>query len=461
MSRNVEAVTPMRTAQVIPFPVVREDFDFMQDRHAALVTKPRRSVSWILWGTALFLGVAVYWAAHAPLDVVVVGDGKVIPSSQVQVVQNLEGGIIGEIFVKIGDDVAPDQPLMRLDATRFDASFKEGKAKDDVLIARIVRLRAEAHGAAFVAPQWFAASNPRLVAEERALFDSRRSELQATLSVLARQLDQRRQESSEKESRIGQLEDSLVLVQKELSITRPLLKQGVVSEVEVLRLERTANDLKGDLDATRLAIPRLQSAIRETEQRMAEVSAKFRADATRELNAVLGDQAAISAANTGLQDRVERTIIKAPVAGTIKTIKVNTVGGVVQPGMDLVEIVPAEEALLIEAKISPTDIAFLHPGQEATVKLSAYDFSIYGGFAATLEYISADAIQPERPNEKPDSYYRVRARTNTKKLGKTGQELPIMPGMVATLDIKTDRRTVLEYLLKPVIKAKDVALRER
>jgi adhesin transport system membrane fusion protein len=302
---------------------------------------------------------------------------------------------------------------------------------------------------------------PGLVAEERKLYQSRRSELQANLAILKQQVDQKRQELTEKRARQAQLQESRGLIGKELAMLRPMAQQGVVSEMEVLRLERQSSDLQGELDATRLAIPRLESALREAQQKIDELGARFRADAAKDLSQARADQTALSAANAALDDRVTRTLVKAPLAGTVKQIKVNTVGGVVQPGMDILEIVPDDDTLLIEAKVKPADIAFLHPGQEALVKLTAYDFSIYGGFPATLEHISADSITPDKPGDKPDSYYLIRVRTKSNHPSGRKDPVAIIPGMVATVDIRTGRKTVLHYLLKPIIKTRDMALRER
>jgi adhesin transport system membrane fusion protein len=257
------------------------------------------------------------------------------------------------------------------------------------------------------------------------------------------------------------MQQSYNLVAQELAMTRPLVPQGAVSEVDVLRLERQANDLKGELTATRLALPRLEAAYREVRQKIEETTAHFRADAMKDLNLARAEQTALSAANTALEDRVSRTLVRAPLAGIVKQIKVNTVGGVVQPGSDLLEIVPLEDTLLIEARVRPADIAFLHPGQEAMVKLSAYDFSIYGGFPATLEHISADTIMPERPGERQESYYQIRVRTRQNHPSGKAEAVAILPGMVATVDIKTGQKTILHYLMKPIIKTKETAFRER
>jgi adhesin transport system membrane fusion protein len=460
---NVVVSARKTVAQLQPKPIIplQEDSDYIRTGHDAAMERPSKFTHWILLASVLFLGAALAWANWATLDEVTVGEGKVIPSSQIQIVQNLEGGIVSEIMVKEGDIVKKDQPLMRIDDKRFAASYKEGQAKDVSQLAKIARLSAEATGAAFIAPSALKAKHANLIAEEKALFDSRRISLQSNLTVLQQQAEQRKQEITEKRSRMDQLKQSLSLADKELQMMRPMAQQGVVSEVELLKLERGVNDLKGDMDATQLAIPRLDSAYLEIINKINELNTRFRAEAAKELSQARAEQTALSAANTANEDRVVRTLVKAPLAGTVKQIKVNTVGGVVQPGMDLLEIVPADDRLLIEAKVRPADIAFLHPGQQAMVKLSAYDFSIYGGFPATLEHISADTLDPQRQNEKPESFYRIRVRTNQNKLSGRGEALPILPGMVATVDIQTGKKTVLQYLLKPIIKTKDTALRER
>lgn len=438
-----------------------DDTEFMRESSAAMMEGPRYFTHWILWLTLLFCTLAIGWAALATVDEFTVGEGKVIPSSQVQVVQNLEGGIVSEILVRVGQVVQKDQPLMRIDDTRFTASSREGQAKDHALLARIARLSAEAGNTPFVPPARLEHEVPKLMAEEKSLYATRQRELQANQSVLRQQAEQRRQELAEKRSREAQLLQSHGLISKELAMTRPMAQQGAVSEVDLLRLERQANDLRGELDATRLALPRLDSAYREVQQKMEELSAHFRADAMKELNLARAEQNALSAANTALDDRVTRTLIRATLAGTVKQIKVNTVGGVVQPGMDLLEIVPLDDTLLIEARVRPADIAFLRPGQEAMVKLSAYDFSIYGGLPATLEHISADTLMPERPGERQESFYQIRVRTKQSKQDGRTTPLAILPGMVATVDIKTGKKTVLHYLLKPIIKTKEMALHER
>lgn len=240
-------------------------------------------------------------------------------------------------------------------------------------------------------------------------------------------------------------------------MTRPLVQQGVMSEVELLRLERQQSDLKGELEATRISIPRLEAALMEARNKVEGFIIKFRSDAMSEMSAARAEISPIGATGTALEDRLARTTVRSPMTGTVKRIKVTTIGGVIQPGMDLMEIVPLEDKLLIEARVKPSDIAFLRSGQEGTVKLTAYDFSIYGGVPAKLEYISADSIT----NDEGETFYIIRVRTKTNYLVQGDKRLPIMPGMLATVDIRTGKKSVLSYLLKPVIKTREGALHER
>jgi len=430
------------------------------DAEAASIARP--GAHWILWGVLAFVLVSVMWAAHAELDEVTVGQGQVIPSSRVQVVQNLEGGIVAEILVTPGQSVRKGQLLMKIDDTRFSSSYLEGAAKDDALRARIARLEAEASGArAFAPPADLLRSKPDLVRQEKTLFDTRRRDLQAGLDVLYQQFEQRSQELAEMQARGAQLSQSFELVQKELGISRAAAEKDVLPQIELIRLERQASDLEGQLKAARLAVPRLQSALQEVRQKSLQVSAEFQAAANRELSEARAEQAMASASKLALEDRLARTSVRAPLAGVIKQVKVNTIGGVVQPGMDLVEIVPMEDSLLIEARVKPADIAFLRPGLPAMVKLTAYDFSIYGGLEGQVEHVSADAIADDRPGARQESYYLIRIRTTRTGRGAGGEPLKVLPGMQATVDVRTGHKTVLQYVLKPILRARQTALRER
>jgi adhesin transport system membrane fusion protein len=397
------------------------------------------------------------WANYAMLDEVTRGVGKVIPSSHVQVVQNLEGGIVSELLVKAGDVVDQGQILLRIDDTRFASSFRESQVKAQSLQAKIARLSAESQGIAFQIPKDLPAEKRDVFQNEFSLAQSRQKEVQATLNILQQQKNQKQHEIGELRSKVGQLQRSYELVLKELRLTEPLVKKGLASEVELLRLQRQVSELKGGLDSTRLSIPRAESSVSETDRKMEELGVNFRTNAISELNDNKAELSRITQSNFALEDRVTRTSVRSPVRGTIKQVKVTTVGGVVQPGMDLIEIVPLEDKLLIEAQIRPADIAFLHPNQPAMVKLTAYDFSIFGGLPAHLEHISADSIT----NDRGESFFLIRVRTERKYLGAEDKPLPIMSGMTASVDILTGKKSLLDYLLKPIKKAHDQALRER
>ena len=298
---------------------------------------------------------------------------------------------------------------------------------------------------------------PGVAQSEGALYRARKEALQSELEILRSQAAQREQELTELATRLGQLERSHALALEELEITEPLAASRVVSRVQLLRLEREVNDLAGELEATRLAVPRVEAALREATRRIDERQLSFRAEAQRELTAVQAEAAALQEVITAEADMLSRTEVRSPVRGTVKQLFVNTVGGVIQPGADLVEIVPLEDNLLVEAKVRPADIAFLRPGQPAVVKVTAYDFAIYGGLDAVVEDISADTITDERG----ESFYRVRVRTHESALHEAGEPLPIIPGMTTQVDILTGEKTVLDYLLKPILRAKERALRER
>ncbi|MBE9532525.1 MAG: HlyD family type I secretion periplasmic adaptor subunit [Proteobacteria bacterium] len=435
-----------------------EDAEFMSEVSAATLESAHRVGHSLLFLTLLFFFAAGWWASETTLDEVTRGDGKVIPSSKVQIIQNLEGGILSEVLIAEGQIVNKGQILLKIDDTRFSSSFRETELKYYELLARSTRLKAESDGSQLVLPDDVLKKQPSLAASELALYKSRQLELKSTIRVLSQQVAQRKQEIVERQSRQKQLQRSYELSHQELQMSEPLVAEGVMSEVELLRLKRTANDLKGEMDANRLAIPRIQSTLNEVRQKIEEQLIHFKTEAAIQLSEVDAELSRTKETTFSQKDRVTRTQVRSPVKGTIKVLKINTVGGIIQPGMDLVEIVPVEDNLLIEARIRPADIAFLRPGQDAMVKLTAYDFSIYGGLPAKLERISADTIT----DEKDESFYLIYLRTekNYIESNKKGQ-LDIIPGMTTSVDILTGKKTVLDYLLKPILKAKNQALRER
>ncbi|MCQ2043747.1 HlyD family type I secretion periplasmic adaptor subunit [Stutzerimonas kunmingensis] len=423
----------------------------------ALIEDAPRLVRLTIWGLVAFVLFLVLWAHFAIVDEVTRGEGKAIPSSRLQKIQNLEGGIVAELFVREGQIVEAGDPLLRLDDTRFASNVGETEADRLALAARVERLSAEVEGRDLAMPEHVLRDVPNLADSERALFESRRDQLRDEIGGLEEQLAQRRQEVREMSSKQEQFRSSLALLRKEIAMSEPLVSSGAISPVEVLRLKRAEVESRGQLDATTLALPRANAAIKEIESKIGETRGRFRSEALTQLNEARTELSKLKSTGKALEDRVRRTLVTSPVRGVVQQMLVSTIGGVIQPGSDIVEIVPLDDTLLVEAKVRPQDIAFLHPGQEAMVKFSAYDFTVYGGLKAELEHISADSITDEDGN----SFFLIHLRTDKSHLGSDEKPLLIIPGMMASVDIITGHKSVLSYLLKPIIRAKAEALRER
>ena len=424
----------------------------------ALIEDVPRVVRLTIWGVIAFFLFLIVWACFAPIDEVTRGEGKAVPSSRVQKVQNLEGGIVAEIFAKEGELVEVGEPLLRLDETRFASNVGETEADRTAMALRVERLSAEVEDLPLKIDEELRKAAPSQAANEESLYQSRRQQLRDEIGGLEQQLVQRQQELREYTSKRAQYANSLQLLRQEISMSEPLVARGAISQVEILRLRRSEVETRGEMDATALAIPRAEAAIKEIQSKIEETRGKFRSEALTQLNEARTDLNKATATGKALDDRVNRTLVTSPVRGVVNKLLVNTIGGVIQPGSDIVEIVPMDDTLVIEAKILPKDIAFLHPGQEATVKFTAYDYTIYGGLKAKLEQISADTITDE---DKKTTYYLIRLRTDSSHLGTDEKPLLIIPGMVATVDILTGKKTIMSYLLKPIMKARSEALRER
>lgn len=431
-----------------------EDLDWVSDAEWARLQQEPVRARIVLATIGLVLAALLLWAAFAEVDEITRGIGKVIPSRQLQIIQAVDGGIVSEILVKEGQVVEAGQLLLKIDETRFVSSLRENRAEYISLVAKAARLRALAEGRALAMPAAVEKEFPQIAMQERNLYESRRMELDAQVGIARQQLAQRNQELVEVKSRRDQAAQSYELTLQELNATKPLLGSGAVSEVEVLRLQRDVNRFKGERDQAAAQISRIQSAIAEASRKVQEVELNFRNLARIELADVSGKLNTLTESSTTLSDRVKHSNVKSPVKGTVKRLLVNTVGGVVQPGNEIVEIVPLEDALLLEANISPRDIAFLRPEQKALVRFTAYDFTIYGGLEAVVDQIGADTITDDKGN----AFYVIRVRTLETDLG---ENLPIIPGMVAEVDIMTGKKTILSYLMKPILRAKAHALSER
>ncbi|GKW39789.1 HlyD family type I secretion periplasmic adaptor subunit [Pectobacterium carotovorum] len=434
-----------------------ESLQTMPEVSRAMAEDSPRSIRFTLWAIGAFFLFFILWAGLANIDEVTRGDGKAIPSSRLQKIQNLEGGIITEVFIREGQVVNAGDPLLRLDDTRFASNVGETEADRLALLSRIERLNAEINGQELVLSEEITTQAPKIAAGEKELYNSRRQQLHNEISGLEEQLIQRQQELRDFSAKEIQFRNSLGLLQQEIKMSEPLIAEGAISKVEVLRLRRAEVETRGQLDSIKLSIPRAESAIKESENKIEETRSRYKSEALSQLSEAQTSLNKIEATGKALEDRVNRTLVVSPVRGIVQQVLVNTIGGVIQPGSDLVEIVPLDDKLLVEAKIRPQDIAFLHPGQDAIIKLTAYDYTIYGGLKGQLEQISPDTVTDKDGN----SFYIIRLRTDKNYLGSADKPLLIIPGMVASVDIITGKKTILSYLLKPIIRANAEALRER
>lgn len=420
---------------------------------AILEQEPLRAKR-LLYGIASVVILLVAWAYVAEVDTVTRGQGKVIPSRQVQILGSQDGGVITDIMVREGDLVAKGQLLIKLDPTRSNSSLGENRAQLIGLQVKAARLSALAGGALFQPTAEMISVAPDVVKEEQQLYQSNLAELSVQQRIADQQLTQRREELNELTARESQLATEYRLADQELSGTRPMLASGAVSEVEILRLEREVNKARGELQQTRAQIDRVQASIVEAQEKLLGIDLEFANNAREQLTDTVTQINALSEVAAGLSDRVRQTNLVSPVAGTIKQLLFNTLGGIVLPGRDVIELIPADDTLLVEVRIRPQDIGFLAPGQEANVKVTAYDFVVYGGLEGRVEQIGADTVLDEEGN----AFYEVTVRTRSADLG---ADKPIIPGMTVEVDVLTGKKTVLAYLLKPVLRARQRALSER
>ena len=433
-----------------------DDLDYMRGSKAALLLQTPRGGKLLVLFTAITIFFCLLWAWWAKVDEITRGHGQIIPSSRLQLIQNLEGGIIENILVREGDLVEIDQILLELDDTQFSSSFNERIVEYYSLLATVTRLQAETQNSALVFPDELK-NYSEAKKQESNIYQSRRQALNNELAMLDEQERQHSQELKALQARYKNVKKGYQLGLKELKITKPMAAKGVVSEVELIQLEQRVNELLTNLEEAEISIPKLAAALKESQGKIQEVILKFQQNSLSELKKAELRLAQLKEVKRALKDQVIRRAVRSPVAGIIKKIHVNTVGGVISPGMDLMEIVPVNDNLQVEAEVSPKDIAFLRPGLDVVVKLTAYDYSIYGGLKGKLAHISADTII----KEDGQPVYLVKVETTQSYLGTADKPLEIIPGMRASVDILTGKKRVLDYLLKPVLKAKQNALTER
>lgn len=470
---------PVRPAQSLFEPValssrlLPEDLPYASEVEAALARRPARNARWLSLGVFCFFVIFLIWAAFAVLDEVTHAEGQVVPSSRTQIIQNLEGGILNSVEVHEGQIVEKNDLLARLNNEMAESNLRDMLYKAMENLIAIRRLRATVMDDPLSWPDdmqaWLerGTGHPlteeqldqghRMVEVQEETFNVQQRQRDAEMQVLMAQARQRRQEVQEQIARKKQLTSSLGLIRQQLGMAASLLERRSYSRAQYLELQERQVRTQGEINTLEESIPRAEAAASEAEHRMNMRKAELDAALMEEISKRSLELASLRAGLAAGSDRVTRTELRSPVRGTVKQIYLNTVGGVVKPGEPIMEIVPLDDTLLVEARVRPADVAFLRPGQKATVKISAYDYSIYGGLDGVLEQISADTIEDKRG----DFYYQVKVRTPKAAITYRGEDLPIMPGMMATVDIMTGKKSVLDYLLKPILKARQNALREK
>lgn len=433
------------------------DYQFMRSLSAAVLedTPSRLRSVLLFWIVAVVF--FLLWAGLSPIDEIVRGEGKVIPGGENQMIQHLEGGMLSAILVKEGQRVKADDILLRVDNLKSSSTYESSQYKSAELRARLVRLRAEANGGAFSPTADDMAKIPMQIMQERSLYSSNLERLRSQISGLNDQLAQKQNEKLEAQGRISEQKHALSLIKEEVAISEPMVAQGIKPRVEFLKLQRELSDVSEKYNALVASIPRLNAAMNEISSKIRETRSEYTTKAQLDLNQAETEYKRVGAESSELADQVTRTVIKSPINGIVQKLYVNTVGGVIKPGDNLIEIVPTEGGLLAEAKVKPADIAFIYPGQDAIVKVTAYDFAIYGSLHGKVVTISPDTVTDKNDNV----YYVVKIQTDKKYLGTKEKPLKIIPGMMVNVDIVTGQKTILQYILKPILKARQYTFTER
>ena len=440
-----------------PVEYSERDYEFMNSLSAAILNKAPSSVSKVLriWLFTIVLGIV--WASLAEIEEITRGSGDVIPDGQNQIIQNLEGGIIESILVNEGQIVSVGEVILKINNAKSTSSSLTNNMKYQELEAKRLRLYAEANQLDFKEMKTDNKVMKKQIELSKDLYNSNKIEFLAKDRTIANQIEQKKQEYKEAKARIKTLRKSLEFVIEEIAMTVPMVREGIKSKVDFLKLKREANGIENDIEASSLSLPRLRYSIQEYREKRKESKQLFMNNAKKELNAVTAEMAILKAQQVEFKDKVDRTMVKSPVNGIVQKLFIHTVGGVVKPGADLVEIVPTNDKLFLEIKIKPSDIAFIHPGAKAKVKISAYDYAIHGGLIGTVINISPDTITDKKEN----TFYLIHVKTDKNYLGSAEHPLKIIPGMTASVDIVTGKKTVMQYILKPILKSKQYVFSER
>ncbi len=400
----------------------------------------------------------IIWASYAEIDEIVRGSGEVVPSGNNQIVQNLEGGIVKEIYVKIGDEVNKSTPLLKIENQKARAQMLSTAIKIEELKAKIKRLQAEANGVEF---DINTTDNQkylnRFLSNEKRLYDSRKRELDLKIKTLKEKINQKVSSLNETSVRVRDLNNTANLITKEIEIIEPMVEQGVKSKVDLIHLKSKMSKILEELHSAQNSIPTIKASIKEIRHTIEQIRQEFRNRARTELNAAEGELLRLKKSYIALQDEVNRTVVRSPIKGIVQKLYIHTIGGVIKPAQDLVEIVPTDDQLWLEVKIKPSDIAFIYPGQKAVVKISAYDYAIYGSLEGEVVHISADTTKDKRDR----AWYIVHIKTKKNYLGSKDKPLKIIPGMTVNVDIMTGKKTLMDYIIKPILRAKEYTFTER
>ncbi|QFR48954.1 HlyD family type I secretion periplasmic adaptor subunit [Sulfurimonas lithotrophica] len=440
-----------------PVEYTDKDYEFMQSLSSAILEHTPTRVSAIIKIWLITIVVFIIWASLAKIDEITRGDGDVVPYGQNQIIQNLEGGIVESIFVHEGQTIKKGDKILKINNAESLSKSETNKMKYEELLAKKYRLEAEANQEEFKSEL---TDNPELnrqIALAKNLYESNKIEFEAKDNVIVQQIEQKKQEYKEAKAKLKSLNVSLEYVSQEIAMTAPMVREGVKSKVDFLKLKREANGIENDIEAAKLSLPRIESTIKEFRQKRIENKQLFINTAKKELNEVTAEILRLQTQQVAYSDEVKRTVVTSPVDGIVQKLYVNTIGGVIKPGADLVEIVPTNEKLYLEVKIKPSDIAFLHPGAKAKVKVSAYDFAIHGGLVGKIVNISPDTITDKEEN----TFYLINIETEKNYLGTKEHPLKIIPGMTVSVDIVTGKKTIMQYILKPILKSKQYVFSER
>ena len=436
---------------------MKEDKDFMEELEAATRIKPSESSHYLLLTIASLVAAFVIWSSTSEIEEITHGSGQVVPTQEIQVVQSLEGGILEELLVSEGETVKKDQILLKVSDVAFASEERGAEARSLALKAKKARLDAEANGEVFKIPAEISEKFPDIARNEEALYQSRKNELDNAKSILDNKITSARAGIGEVQAKINRLSESRRLLNQELEITKQMVAKRAVPKLEEIRLNRELTTISGQIREASEEKNGLQAELSRAQREREDREAKFKSQVLGELNEVESQISQLSESLTAIGDRVSRTEIRSPVDGVVNKIMIKTKGGVIEPAMKVVEVVPLDDDLKIMARVTPQEIAFLRPGLDVNIKISAYDPQRYGSLKGKLVRIGASSVTDREGN----IFFETEVQANQNYLGTEEKPLPITPGMVAQTEIITGKRTILSYLMKPVLRARDKAFTER